>query len=286
MQKHIFPSPRIRLQYPCIHLETYAICNARCVFCGYKDMTRTKGVMSDKLLNNIIDDLSSWENPPHQIVPIHYGEFFLNPKWLYILQQLQDKLPNTKIAIPTNGSMFTTEMIDELVKIKTFEFINFSVYGYFDDTYKRLIGLPTDTISKVEQTVINIHKERPDVRIGVSTVNHPPFITTYETESFLAKWRPFGIAHCLVANHSINKKLMKTFSCRIPCNGVLTALIVLWDGKVCLCCYDPNGELYVGNVKTEKLLDIWNGPKVRNYQRLHLKGERDKISLCKTCTSC
>lgn len=272
------------LNHPDVHLDTYAFCNARCVFCGYPHMTRKKGKMSRELFHHIIEDISSWDKPTREIVPVHYGEFFLNPDWLYILQYIQDHLPNTKIAIPTNGSLLDDNKIDELVKIKNVYWLNFSVYGYFSETYERLIGLGADTIKKVEHAVVKIHKLRPDICIQVCTTNHPSFIAEHEVELFKKKWKAFATTHVLIGNLRLNKKFMKNYPSAIPCLNIFLSTIILWDGKVCLCCYDPNGELIAGDVKKNKILDIWNGELIEKYRKLHMEGERDKIPLCRSCT--
>ena len=284
VNEHLRANPIYLARYPNIHLDTFAYCNAKCVFCGYPHMTREKGQMSRELLDHIAKDLSTWEVPMEEIVPIYYGEFFLNPDWLYVLQYLQDNVPETKVSIPTNGSALDDAKIDQLLKIKNIYWLNFSIYGYFDDTYERLMGLPASTIGKVRHAVDRIHKERPDIAIVVCTCSHPPFITEYERRLFMEYWSPFANAHVLIGNRQMNKQAMKTYPSSVPCMGFFQSINILWDGRVCLCCYDPNGEIIVGNVWEQSLMEIWQG-KTRHYQELHARGRRDEIPLCSTCTS-
>lgn len=269
---------------PNLHLDTYAYCNARCIFCGYKDMQRKKGAMSRGLFHHIIDEVANWEQPMREINPVHYGEFFLNPDWKHILRYIQEKLPETRIAISTNGSQFDDEKIDKLVKIENIYWLNFSVYGFFDDTYQRLMGLNPDVKNQIEHAVQRIKNQRPDIRISVCTVGHPPFISELETKLFTAHWGKHATVHPIISNQDMYPRLQKNYPSLLPCPSIYTSLMILWDGRVSMCCYDPNGRNIVGDVKEESILDIWNGKRVREFQRLHAEGKRDTIPLCKTCT--
>ena len=181
-------------EYPAIHLDTYSYCNAKCIFCGYHTMTRPKGIMSRDMLHHVLDEIAGWDTPLTEIVPIHYGEFFLNPDWLYILKCIESKLPHTKIAIPTNGSMLDDNRVDELVKIKTLSYINFSVYAYFEETYRKVIGLDPVVLEQIEDAIRKIAELRPDIRIVVGMSSHIPEISECEVTLLKSKWNgPFEV---------------------------------------------------------------------------------------------
>ena len=50
-------------------------------------------------------------------------------------------------------------------------------------------------------------------------------------------------------------------------------LVVLYDGKVILCCADPEGIMEVGNVRETPLPKIWNGPVLKKLRTSQAKGE-------------
>lgn len=274
----------VAVEYPGIHLDTFAYCNAKCVFCGYHDMKRPKGVMSMELLERLVDEMAGWQVPPAEIVPIHYGEFFLNPDWLDVLWCIEAGLPNTKIAIPTNGSVLDNIKIEQLVKIKTLSYVSFSLYAYFEETYERLIGLDVDVMKKIENAVTRLKALRPDIQVATGSTKQLPFITEYEATRFAAKWNPICQFHPLTANRQVNRKFMRDYPYSVPCKSIFLSMFILWDGRVSLCCYDPDAELMIGDTSSDRLLDIWNGERAREYQRLHSEGKRDEIPLCKTCT--
>ena len=55
-------------------------------------------------------------------------------------------------------------------------------------------------------------------------------------------------------------------------------------GKVSICVrFDPKRLGVVGDANDEKLIDIWNGAKRREWVTYHIQGKRDKVPLCSYC---
>jgi len=55
-------------------------------------------------------------------------------------------------------------------------------------------------------------------------------------------------------------------------------------GKVSICVrFDPKGLGVIGDAVVVPLLDIWNGPKRKEWVLYHIQGRRDKIPLCSYC---
>lgn len=258
-------------------------------------MTRKNNTMSMNMFHKIVDEIASW-NYPVEIVPTMYGEFFLNPNWFHILQYINTNAPLVKIAIPTNGSVLDNDKIDILFKIKNLKYIGFSVYAYYPETYQKLIGLPLDTIGKIENAVNRISKERPDIIINIGSSLDEKYISKDELEMFRKKWKSFATPHEITHNaqHTSDKVLSinKNYRCEIPCQTIFTSMVIQYNGDVCICCYDSQGELNIGNVNEQlnqfnhaNLLNIWNGKRAIKYRDIHANGQRDSIPLCRSCDS-
>ena len=56
-----------------------------------------------------------------------------------------------------------------------------------------------------------------------------------------------------------------------------------WNGDVVLCCDDWNHQVILGNLKKERIEEIWFGNRLKAIRELHKKGEFDKISICSGC---
>ena len=267
-------------QYPCIHIETCAYCNAHCTFCSYANMSRKPGVMSNQLFDKIISELSYWPmGCPIEIVPVHYGEFFINPNWLSILQRIERHLPHTRIAIPTNGSLVDNDTVDKLVKISNLKYVGFSLYTCDPEKYEKLIGLPSKTIDKIENAAVRKRKLRPDIEVGIGTTNNESYVSAEEINQLRSRFGNIVTPHDMT-NFSRNE----TTKNRLPCQSIFLSMVVLYDGRVCLCCYDSNGEIIIGDANESSMIDIWNSDVARAYRVLHASGERDQIHMCRKCT--
>lgn len=69
----------------------------------------------------------------------------------------------------------------------------------------------------------------------------------------------------------------------LVCPYVFYSIPVNSDGTVSLCFLDWKRELVLGNVRTEKITDIWRGRSLREYQELFLRGERKSHPICGCC---
>ena len=62
-----------------------------------------------------------------------------------------------------------------------------------------------------------------------------------------------------------------------------TALSVLWDGKAVTCCMDYNGVQGVGDLNSQSVMEIWNGPVLSAIRRNLGKLDYSGFSACLCC---
>ena len=55
------------------------------------------------------------------------------------------------------------------------------------------------------------------------------------------------------------------------------------NGNVTVCCFDNEDEVVVGNWKTERLHDIWNGTAYKDVRRIHAEGRYRDMDICRRC---
>ncbi len=63
-----------------------------------------------------------------------------------------------------------------------------------------------------------------------------------------------------------------------PCTRPWLSVAVLWDGRVVPCCHDYNGEVVLGDLRTDSLASIWCSPAAREF-----RDRNDEMSLCRKC---
>ncbi len=58
--------------------------------------------------------------------------------------------------------------------------------------------------------------------------------------------------------------------------------MILWDGRVTVCCTDYEGRLSVGDIKKQTIEEIWTGPK---WLRMREQMWRDVLEhqTCRVC---
>jgi len=59
--------------------------------------------------------------------------------------------------------------------------------------------------------------------------------------------------------------------------------MIHWNGDFSICCDDWDRKAVLGNVNNQSIHDIWNSPKLKEFRKLHLSGQCDRIALCKNC---
>jgi radical SAM protein with 4Fe4S-binding SPASM domain len=59
--------------------------------------------------------------------------------------------------------------------------------------------------------------------------------------------------------------------------------VVLWNGDVVTCASDYDGERVMGNLREQRLLDIWRGPAYEALRRAHAEGRWADTGLCHGC---
>jgi len=68
------------------------------------------------------------------------------------------------------------------------------------------------------------------------------------------------------------------------CLEILNHMAINSSGKVSICVrFDPKGLGVIGGANSTPLLDIWNGPKRKEWIKHHVEGNRNRVPLCSYC---
>lgn len=69
----------------------------------------------------------------------------------------------------------------------------------------------------------------------------------------------------------------------LVCPYVFYSFAVNSDGTISLCFLDWHRKLVIGDAKTQKIKEVWQGEVLRNYQKLFLEGKRKGHCICGDC---
>lgn len=250
-----------------VNLELTNHCNLRCTICPVNTtMRRAKGFMDPALFRRIIDT-----NPQLDFVlAFQWGEPLLHPNFFELVRYAADR--GVRTMITSNGTHLTADNRRRLLECGL-ERITFSVDGD-RETHRAIRDYDLDVLRRDVETLVR-ERDASDspLKIDISMVVDDA--TEHALDGYFADWK--GLADRVQA---IPKMVAepRTTPCREIWRGTL---VVLWDGRVTVCCVDSEGLLEVGDAREEPLLDVWGGEALRALRRRHLA--RDFPSLCAMC---
>lgn len=256
-----------------VTIETTSRCNLDCDMCYTKKCK--KGEMEDDLFKKLIKECSEYK--VNQIVPFFRGEPFCDSHFIERLEYIKKKLPQARIELATNGTMFPKNALEKLCEMKI-DFLSFSL-----DTGDR--NTTPNQKERAEKALeILLSKRTNEMFIQVSTVNTGQGEDTLN--NFYKKWKDKVNRVRVFEQHTITGKYGKTKierKGRTYCKKLDTDMVVYFDGTISLCCYDWGREsCEIGNANDSTLKEIWNNTKYDSIRRQHNEGKIvDRV--CKDC---
>lgn len=261
-----------------LQLETIAICNAACVFCPYPTMKRAKGVMSDALFEKIVVDAA--DIPFISELSFQgLGEPTLDRKIVDRIKFAKDVKRGWMTTMFTNGHTLTADLAARLERAglnKLYVSINAST-----PTGRKAV-MKLDDYDKVVEATRAAMENSKYMRVVPKGVVGMDIFAGQEVDDFKRFWGETAFLH-LEGNWA-----GATYDIRRPkevsCRRALTQIMVLWDGRVSLCCFDGEGEVIFGDLNKQTIREVYNSPEASRYREAHATGDRTGLKLCGNCT--
>ncbi len=269
-----------------VYLESTNDCNASCVFCPRRRMTRDIAYMSMDLYRKLIDECVAIDVDEVRLHTL--GESLLDP---YIV----DKIVYAKsrhiplVLLYTNGKLLDRQMSQQLIQ-SGLGALYISIDAFTNETYRRTgRNLDFNTVKQNIHTFCSIKEDlgrkTPILSLAYTVTDD----NRHEVRRFQKYWRPFvdyiNISGSIdfqenpVPRHEIKNR--NNWPCYYPWN----TMVVLSNGEVTLCCLDINGEVKLGSVATESLSQIWKGRRYRRVRESQLHSLVDGPPLCSVCSA-
>lgn len=271
------------MDYPTmIQLESSTACDARCTFCPHSKMQRKRGTMKDDLFERILSEAG--EMGIQEVLLFLNGEPLIFPRLPQWLQCLRDTERTTTIF--TNANALTEDKAKMLLSFSdVIGTIVFSLGGMDAETYQKVMGIPYYVVRRnVERFYL--------LNDGIIPMKaHIP--CSSETQPFIAQWLDtwaefFGdLSPTAMFNFAglisdpLELKEDERHSKKYC--GRLNHLAILWDGRVCLCCMDTEGQVILGDANNKRLIDIFNSDTARKYREYHKEERFAELPLCRDC---
>jgi radical SAM protein with 4Fe4S-binding SPASM domain len=227
--------------------------------------------MTDDLYEKIL--LNAAELKVKKIIPMGFGEPFMDPQFMERVKLITKILPEAKIEIYTNGSLIDDSDIRELAGIKNL-LLKISLNAASQETRKHIMGL--NDFDRVCGTIEKVKEAGIDLRL---TMVFFPSITMEEASTFMTYHRPWVLMFQSFGGLTYRyRRTNPTSCCRIK-----EGLFIRYNGDVPLCCFDPTGRVVFGNLNDQSLEEIWQSEKHQVYLIAHANKQGQMMKLCENC---
>lgn len=279
-----------------LYIESTNICNLSCIMCptGRKEQVRKKGYMDFELFKSIVDEMAPWV----QATTLHiWGEPLMHPRLFDMIAYCRQQ--GLRSEISTNATLLNEERSRAILDAGLGA-IYLCLDGMRPETYEQ-IRVNAD----YEQTNRNI---RRFIELKQAGGYQDPFVnlqiiqmekTLGEIDEFVKEWHLPGVDRISVKPfdswggqiEDINK--LKASADALPaqryaCPNLWYHTHIYWDGRIAMCDRDFNLTYDLGNVRNADgsvhVLENWNGPKMQQLRRQHVRNDLNGVSPCNTCS--
>lgn len=276
-----------------VNVEISNICNLQCSFCP--EVIRSKGMIDLGLFRTIIEQVA----PLTDLVCFHLmGDPLVHPDLPELVEICAER--GVQIFFVTNGLLLREKQATLLLH-PAFHQVNFSLHSFPDNFPDRD---PAPYLERIFAYTDQALRERPDLYINYRLWNlddvkgtgskNRAMLARIE-ERFAVRVRS-DVDVRLQKSHRIRGRLYLHFDTEfiwpamdLPvlgetgrCHGLSSHFGILVDGTVVPCCLDKEGDIPLGNIRNDSLVNILDAPR----SRLIVEGfRRGKLveDLCKRC---
>lgn len=268
-------------------VESASACNLRCIMCPNKDMPAAgKGLMTLDLFRKIIDEAREFTS---DLYLHHRGEPFLNPALFDMIAYAREA--GMKTRFHTNGTLMDETRARKLLAAQP-DLVSFSVDGFEKRTYEQVrVGA---TFEKTLDNIFGLLRLRREAnarkpyvvieKILFKNLNGPA--DPAQVAGLTRRFEEAGADEVIEKEEYIWAEESAPEPDRPAGHMVCTfpwyAMVICWDGTVTPCPQDFHANMRLGNVATQSLREIWNGPAYQDLRR-RLSSDVGSLPLCRKC---
>jgi len=283
-----------------LQIEPTNSCNLQCPGCpSGGEMERTRGFMDPILFRRLVDEMADYLLV---ILFWDWGEPFLHPQAYEMIEYA--RRAGVRLASSTNGHVFAEGDHARQVVESGLDVLVFSVDGIRQETYQQYRA--TGNLEQVTRGIRRVVAEKRRSGSATPLVNLR-FIAMEHNESELpalhdfaaelgadavtvrkfAKWgrvdtfAPNSETHQMPA--ASPEEDSRTRVRRNRCRNLWNCPTIHWDGSVCRCFMDWNGDHELGRIGEGTLRSTWYGDAYRRLRRDFRRRWRD-LPLCGDCS--
>ncbi len=268
-----------------LRFETSTQCNYDCIICPREQLTRKKETMSFELFKMLFDKINSETDQYNTLTFPGMGEPMLDRTLNQKIEYAKKK--NFTVLMLTNASLLTLDKFKEFESLGL-DSVRVSFYGNSPDSYKKVHNVKDEGLfDKIRGTLTEICRTKTTTQVlltynvvenGNDALTDSWINYWQDKADLLEVWRPHNWA-VGKSYRTVQKNQLKT--CGRPFK---TPLQVQVDGTVNMCCFDFDGKLLLGDLKSQTLKEIFESPAFNKILNCHTTGNFNGSGLiCENC---
>jgi Iron-sulfur cluster-binding domain/Radical SAM superfamily len=246
---------------------------------------RPQGLMPMPLFKKIIDEAVTIDRLDHYTLT-GLGETLLDRHIVERIKYVRSKHKNVMLDLYTNGSFLTPKMSDAL-RDAGLSILYVSLNAVRAEQRKAIMRV--DDFDKVCDYIDYAIAHAGDMKIIVKAVVSKDLLEVGDTEDFQKRWggdwNKGGHAYMHLEGNWAGAQWPMRIAPTRACPRALNEFMVLWDGRVSLCCFDGAGEVIFGDLKNQTIREVFASEKAQYYRLAHVEGRRSELPLCNVCTA-
>ena len=269
---------------PQVMVELICGCNLRCVMCpiGNDKITRESGIMEFKLFQKIVDEIALEKNNTKLWTAVMGEPFLLGKRLFEYLQYAQ--LKNIPVFLNTNAVLIDKTSIEMIHQLGVKQVI-VGIDAFTEETYNKIRrgGNFKRVVDNIKYMIEQFKDKETEIILQYIVMDE----NEDEIEDFKTYWLNEGATiklrlkqgwGNLVGSALLTKKQEER---NMPCPWLMRNLEILWNGNVCQCDGDMDGQYICGNVNEQSIKEIWQG-EMKKRREKHYRGQFD-FEPCNSC---
>lgn len=274
--------PVIQLQ-----LENTSVCNARCHFCVYPTLERSRGFMAMDLYLKILREAETIDKIGI-LTLTGLGESLLDPHLEDRIRLAKAMIPRLQTQIFTNGT-YLTPLRFEVLKDAGLNSLHVSLNATSAEQRRDIMQL--DDWEKVISNIQYAMTHKGDMEFLVKSVSNGDRFVQKDVELLSRLWgNPLlsdgggYFVPVVEGNWAGENRTVRDFKANEACGRALWQIYVTFDGKVTTCCFDPAGKQVFGDLKVQTLREVYSSDEYVKFRQAHFEDRADEYGICKGCT--
>jgi radical SAM protein with 4Fe4S-binding SPASM domain len=274
-----------------LNIEFTSMCNLKCRMCAL-DRSQPRGSMDPKLFEKILNEINTSGRIKVDNIALWLGgETLLHPEFVKMLKILSLKRSEAKgfpyVTLLTNATLLHGEKANVILKTDAIDCIMFSIDGGTKESFESLRKGANweDTLNNIREFLSQNIKSGKRLKTGLVSIVDPKINLSNEfldLKKSVDKYLPRDF-HNWTGSVELDVDIKRGVQRNGLCYPILRQMAIHWDGRVSPCCIDLNTRGPLGDLRKQKLYDVYHSEQRKFMINKMLKGLRKEIYSCRDC---